>query len=230
MWDAEAFALIVGAYLLGSVPSAYLVARWWSGIDIRRYGSGNVGISNVYVQSGFKATVPVVLFDTIIKGAVPVIIASDKVLDLGLGVEVAVGLAAVVGHSWSVLVKFRGGRGIAAVLGVLITLNAPLPFLYGLPAFLGWRLKGDSGLWWGAATLGLPLWTLVLRLESEITYLALAFIGLTVLKRLLSNGLAGVDASGERIPWSNLLFNRLVYDRDISNRQEWISRTPDQES
>ncbi len=230
MWDAEAMAVIIGAYLIGSVPSAYLVARLWSGIDIRRYGSGNVGISNVYVQSGFKATVPVVLFDTIIKGAVPVIVASDKVLDLGLDVEVAAGIAAVAGHGWSIFVKFRGGRGIATVLGVLITLNAPLPFLYGLPAFVGWRLKGDSGLWWGVATLGLPLWTIILRLDSEITYLGLAFIGLTVLKRLLSNGLTGVDASGERIPWSNLLFNRLVYDRDISNRQEWINRIPDQES
>ena len=230
MWDAEAIALIAGAYLVGSVPFAYLVTRLWSGIDIRRYGSGNVGISNVYVQSGFKATMPVVLFDTIVKGAVPVIIASDKVLDLGLGVEVAAGFAAVAGHSWSVFVKFRGGRGIATVLGVLITLNAPLPFLYGLPAFVGWRLKGDSGLWWGVATLGMPLWTLILRLDIEITYLALAFIGLTVLKRLLSNGLSGVDASGERIPWSNLFFNRLVYDRDIGNREEWINRIPDQKS
>ena len=230
MWDAEAIALIAGAYLVGSVPFAYLVTRLWSGIDIRRYGSGNVGISNVYVQSGFKATMPVVLFDTIVKGAVPVIIASDKVLDLGLGVEVAAGFAAVAGHSWSVFVKFRGGRGIATVLGVLITLNAPLPFLYGLPAFVGWRLKGDSGLWWGVATLGMPLWTLILRLDIEITYLALAFIGLTVLKRLLSNGLSGVDASGARIPWSNLFFNRLVYDRDIGNREEWINRIPDQKS
>ena len=230
MWDAEAIAVIAGAFLLGSVPSAYLVARLWSGIDIRRYGSGNVGISNVYVQSGFKATMPVVLFDTIVKGAVPVIIASDKVLDLGLDVEVAAGFAAVVGHSWSVFMKFRGGRGIATVLGVLITLNAPLPFIYGLPAFVGWRLKGDSGLWWGVATLGMPIWTLILRLDIEITYLALAFIGLTVLKRLLSNGLSGVDASGERIPWSNLFFNRLVYDRDIGNREEWINRIPDQKS
>ena len=230
MWDAEAIAVIIGAYLIGSVPSAYLVARLWSGIDIRQYGSGNVGISNIYVQSGFKATVPVVLFDTIVKGAVPVIIASDKVLDLGLDVEVAAGFAAVVGHSWSVFVKFRGGRGIATVLGVLITLNAPLPFIYGLPAFVGWRLKGDSGLWWGVATLGLPLWTIILRLDNEITYIGLAFIGLTLVKRLLSNGLSRSDIEREGTSWSKVLFNRLVYDRDISNRQEWISRTPNQET
>ena len=230
MWDAEAIAVIIGAYLIGSVPSAYLVARLWSGIDIRRYGSGNVGISNIYVQSGFKATVPVVLFDTIVKGAVPVIIASGKVLDLGLDVEVAAGFAAVVGHSWSVFVKFRGGRGIATVLGVLITLNAPLPFLYGLPAFVGWRLKGDSGLWWGVATLGLPLWTIILRSDHEITYIGLAFIGLTLVKRLLSNGLSSSDVERAGTSWSRVLFNRLVYDRDISNRQEWISRTPNQET
>ena len=129
MWDAEAIAVIVGAYLVGSVPSAYLVARLWSGIDIRRYGSGTLGVSNLYVQSGFWVALPVLLFDTIVKGAIPVIIASGKVLDLGLEVEVAVGLAAVVGHSWSVFLKFNGGRGIATVLCVLITLNAPLPFL-----------------------------------------------------------------------------------------------------
>ena len=226
MWDTTSAAVIIGAYFIGAVPSAYIAARFASGIDIRSHGSGNMGVSNIYRQGGFWLAAPVVLYDVIIKGAVPIIIASDKVLDLGLDVEVTAAFAAIMGHHWSAFVKFRGGRGMAAVMGAMITLSWPLPFLYALPALFGLLRKGDSAIWWALAALILPIWTLILGLEKEITWFAIAFLAAIIVKRLLSNRKMGGEADLPDIPFRELIRNRLLYDRDISNRQEWIDRIP----
>ena len=159
MWDTTSVTVIIGAYFIGAVPSAYIAARFASGIDIRSHGSGNIGVSNIFRQGGFWLAAPVVLYDVVVKGAVPIIIASDKVLDLGLDVEVTAAFAAIMGHHWSAFVKFRGGRGMAAVMGAMVTLSWPLPFLYALPALFGFLRKGDSAIWWALAALILPIWT-----------------------------------------------------------------------
>jgi glycerol-3-phosphate acyltransferase PlsY len=226
MWDTTSAAVIIGAYFIGAVPSAYIAARFSNGIDIRAHGSGNLGVSNIYHQGGFWLAAPVVLYDVIIKGAVPIIIASDKILDLGLDIEVTAAFAALMGHHWSVFVKFRGGRGMAAVMGAMITLSWPLPFLYALPALIGLLRKGDSAIWWMLAALILPIWTLVLGLEIEITWFTIAFVIAVIVKRLLSNRKMGGEADLPDIPFKSLVRNRLLYDRDISNRQEWIDRIP----
>ncbi|NQW17494.1 MAG: glycerol-3-phosphate acyltransferase [Chloroflexi bacterium] len=227
MWDTTSTIVIIGAYLIGAVPSAYLAARFKSGIDIRSHGSGNIGVSNLYRQGGFWLAAPVVLYDVIIKGSVPVIIASSKVLDLGLDVEVTAAFAAIMGHHWSAFAKFRGGRGMATVMGAMITLSWPLPFLYALPALFGWWRKGDSAIWWALSAIILPVWTVVLRLDIEVTWFTIAFVIAVVVKRLLSNRKMGGEADLPDIPLRQLIRNRLLYDRDISNRQEWIDRTPE---
>ena len=110
--------LIVGAYLWGGIPTAYLVARFASGIDIRNYGSGNVGASNALMHVGAKVGVAIGLFDMIGKGILPVLLAGA--LDAGLGVQAAVGLAAIAGHNWSPYIRFTGGRGVGTAGGVVL--------------------------------------------------------------------------------------------------------------
>lgn len=227
MWTPEAIALVAGAYLLGAFPSAYIIARASRGIDIRQYGSGNVGISNVHIHVGMKGAVPLVIFDIVVKGSLPVIAASSLWLNLGLGVEVAVGVATIFGHNWSVFLKMRGGRGMATVLGVLVTLNWPLVVLYGSVAGLGWLKTRNSALWWGVAALLLPLWSLALRQPTEIVWLCASFIAIVAAKRLISN--RPLNSSSERasVPLPRLLWNRLVFDRDIGSREKWVHRTPE---
>lgn len=227
MWNAESIALVAGAYLLGALPSAYLVARVAKGIDIRQYGSGNVGISNVAVHVGMRGAVPLTLFDILVKGCLPVIAASDAWLDLGLEVEAAAGAATILGHNWSIFILFRGGRGMATVLGVLVTLNWPLVLLYGSVAGIGWLVTRNSALWWGIAALLLPFWSLALRLPLEIVWLCAGFVGIVALKRLISNRAAGERAGGSGESIIRLLWNRLAFDRDISSREEWVHRTPE---
>ncbi|MFC1864864.1 glycerol-3-phosphate acyltransferase [Chloroflexota bacterium] len=111
---------IIVAYLLGSIPSAYLVTRLVAGKDIRRLGGGNVGARNVFREVGLGPAITVVIFD-VGKGAAAVAIAYWLLAAPQLFVLVA-GLAVVAGHMWPVYLKFTGGNGLATSLGVLSVL------------------------------------------------------------------------------------------------------------
>ena len=108
---------VIIAYLLGSIPSAYIVTRLKTGKDIRQLGGGNVGARNVFHEVGLWAAIIVSVFD-IGKGAAAVAIAS-WLLGAPLFFVLAAGLAAVAGHMWSIYLKFTGGNGLATSIGVL---------------------------------------------------------------------------------------------------------------
>jgi len=119
---------IVIAYLLGSIPTAYIVTRLVTGKDIRKIGGGNVGARNVFHEVGKAAGIGVGIFD-MAKGVAAVVIAlwllgapAAKLVDAPQSHQMfilAAGLAAVVGHIWSVYLKFTGGNGLATSIGVL---------------------------------------------------------------------------------------------------------------
>ncbi|MCK4961342.1 MAG: glycerol-3-phosphate acyltransferase, partial [Anaerolineales bacterium] len=113
------FALILAAYLLGSVPVAYLTAKLICGVDIRQYGTGQVGGGNLWRMTSWKFGLPVVVFD-IGKGMVMVWVA--QLLEMGVAQQLVVGAAAVTGHNWSVFLRFGGGRGVATAMGVVLIL------------------------------------------------------------------------------------------------------------
>lgn len=139
----QAALLIVGAYLVGSIPTGYLAARLLKGMDLRYYGSGTPTGSMVYEHVARWAVVPVGLID-VGKAALPTWLALQ--LDLGMGVATAAGLVAVVGHNWPIFLGFIGGRGVSGFLGVLAVLF-PLGTAWILGFLLiGWRLDGvDPG-------------------------------------------------------------------------------------
>ena len=96
-------ALVAAAYLVGSVPSAYLIGRLIAGIDIREYGSGNVGASNVSVHVGKKWVAPIAFFDVFVKGLLPVYLGGSALLDLGPTAQAMAALAAMCGHNWPMI-------------------------------------------------------------------------------------------------------------------------------
>ena len=110
-------SLIAAAYLIGSLPTAYLAARILRNTDIRKLGDGNAGSANVYRSLGPKAGLAVGSID-IGKGAVAVLLA--RVLMEGQAVEMVAGLSAVAGHNWPFYLQFRGGRGAATAMGTLM--------------------------------------------------------------------------------------------------------------
>ncbi len=108
---------VIIAYLLGAIPAAYIVTRLVTGKDIRRLGGGNVGARNVFHEVGKRAGIVVGVFD-VGKGVAAVVIA-HRLLNAPPYFVLAAGVAVVAGHIWSVYLKFTGGNGLAASLGVL---------------------------------------------------------------------------------------------------------------
>jgi glycerol-3-phosphate acyltransferase PlsY len=112
---------IIVAYLLGSIPFAYIFTRLVTGKDIRQLGSGNGGAHNVFREAGIKVAIPVALFD-IAKGTAAVFIAYRLLKLPLLKPDIYVLLAAlavIAGHIWSVYLKFRGGNGLSTTFGAL---------------------------------------------------------------------------------------------------------------
>lgn len=228
--------LLIGAYFFGAIPTSYWMARLIRGIDIRKYGSGNVGISNFARHVGKKWAIAVIIFDVAIKGPLPVVLASSKVLDLGLTVEVGAGLAVIVGHNWSAFIRFSGGRGMGTVLGVIGSFSFLLVWIYLLSSFsiwlVTWAVSGrrDSSISWVISAALMPVYSILIDLPAEITYYALIFLGITVVKRATSNDPSYWREVDGFVPAAKLLITRILFDRDTLSREGWVGRRPSSES
>lgn len=130
--------LVVFAYLLGSIPISVWIGKWFYGIDVREHGSGNAGATNTLRVLGWKAGIPVFLID-IAKGfaAVSLIVFTDFApqTDSRIIFQLALGFSALLGHVLPVFAKFRGGKGVATLLGVVLALS-PVPALLAFGIFV----------------------------------------------------------------------------------------------
>jgi glycerol-3-phosphate acyltransferase PlsY len=120
---------LLASYFLGAIPTSHLVSRIFAGIDLRQHGSGNLGATNLYRVLGWKYAIPVALFD-IAKGAIPVLVLAPQASNSPL-FALACGVAAIVGHVFSVFVGFKGGKGVATAAGVMLGLT---PLALGVAA------------------------------------------------------------------------------------------------
>lgn len=121
MTDTLAWILAIPvAYLFGALPTGYLIGRVWRGIDVRKYGSGGTGFTNVMRTLGKPAAFTVLAVD-IVKGAIPVLIVGFAT-DVEI-IRAVAGSAAVIGHVYPVYTKFEGGRGVATAFGALVVLS-----------------------------------------------------------------------------------------------------------
>jgi len=130
--------LIVGAYLLGSVPFGVLIAGA-HGKDLRGIGSGNIGATNVARALGKKWAYICFVLDCL-KGLVPMLVANLIIRELTVGILslwLAVGCAAIIGHIFPIYLKFKGGKGVATSLGVVLGLY-PYYTIPGITAFAIW--------------------------------------------------------------------------------------------
>ena len=164
--------LLAGAYLLGSVPFAQVLARL-KHVDLRTVGTGNVGAGNLTKEVGLAWGVVAAILDGL-KGLAPVLIARQA--GLGLGAAGIAGVTAVIGHNWSIWMRGRAGRGLASSAGLLVALDPALIVWTAGWSVAGWRIGGGLAgfLGWGllpivAVALGRPpTESLVLLLLSAI--------------------------------------------------------------
>ena len=132
------FLLIVFAYLVGSIPSAVWLGKRFYKIVVREFGSGNAGATNTFRVLGKKAGIVVLVCD-ILKGSLSVLLAFLSSYNVNsnqfVNLQLALGIAAVVGHVFPVFAGFRGGKGVATILGIVICLT-PITSALGLIVFL----------------------------------------------------------------------------------------------
>lgn len=119
------------AYVIGSIPSGLIIGKGLFKTDVRQFGSKNIGATNTYRVLGLKAALPVFLCDAL-KGALGVCL----LVPYGPSYAILGGILAMVGHNWSLFLGFKGGRGVATGLGVLIALSP----LVALIAFVIWGI------------------------------------------------------------------------------------------
>lgn len=182
---------ILASYLLGAIPTSYLVAKHVRGIDLRTVGSGSLGATNLYRVLGWKFALPVGIFDAL-KGATPVALFAPWA-NLDTTGAVVLGAVAVVGHVFSVFVNFNGGKGVATSAGIVLGLA---PGAFGVTLAI-WgvilSLSGYVSLASITAALVLPaaIWLLQpSRRNLTIEFAALAVIVVWLhranIKRLLN--------------------------------------------
>ena len=211
---ATAIIVVIAAYFWGAIPVTHLVVKALRGVDLREYGSGSVGPSNAAHLVGRRTAIAIGVVE-VLKGAAPIWVA--QALDLEVSQQIAAGVACIVGHNWSVWIRFRGGRGMSILLGVLLAVARLELLLVTIIALFGIAFWGSVPLFLGLSAALLPMWSWLLE-RGEAYILGLGLMALAiVVKRLLGNELP------ER--WSgSIIFYRLLFDRDILDREEWVRR------
>ena len=147
-----------GAYLIGSIPFGFLIGKM-RGVDVRTVGSKNIGATNVYRTVGHKWGF-LAFFCDFLKGFLPVFFALRFASSANANIPVCVGLACVIGHTLTVFMKFRGGKGVATAFGMMVALAA-CPTLLAFAVFVVtvWISHYISlGSILAAATLGVLVW------------------------------------------------------------------------
>ncbi|NOT34113.1 MAG: glycerol-3-phosphate 1-O-acyltransferase PlsY [Candidatus Eisenbacteria bacterium] len=181
-----ALILLVG-YLCGALPWGLWLGRWFKGVDIRRVGSGNPGATNVYRTLGPAVGVATLILD-VLKGSIPVWFAPSLLLSqpdpmiLELG-RIAAGVGAVLGHVFTFLAGFKGGKGVATTVGVLLALSPPAfaIFVTVFVATVAITRYVSLGSTFGALAFAVALWRFSPRgVQSPAFVLGLVLAALIV--------------------------------------------------
>ncbi len=185
---------IIISYLIGSIPTAFIFGKWLKGIDIRKFGSGNVGATNALRVLGKGVGLAVLALD-ILKGVVAVLLAQIIVHQTNIPADIfriLMGISCICGHNWPIFLNFKGGKGIAATLGVFIGLALKTPglgmtlllvVLFWLLVFVLSRIVSLSSI---TAVLVLPLLVVVSK-QSRVIFTASLVLSFFVILRHKSN-------------------------------------------
>jgi len=182
--------LLLAAYLIGSIPFAIVSARLFGLADPRSYGSGNPGATNV-LRSGNKTAAALTLVGDCLKGWIVVWAAGE--LGLDTGTAALAGLAAFLGHVFSVFLGFKGGKGVATALGVLAGISLPVAGVALLVWIVVARGSGYSSAAALAAAASAPLTGFLLLGDTLVIGVLMAMTAVLVLRhaeniRRLKNG------------------------------------------
>ena len=208
------------SYLIGSIPTALLLSKYYRNIDIRKIGSGNIGASNAGNILGKKGFAVVSFFDGIVKGTFPILILN--LLEFDLTIQVFASICVVMGHNWSIFIKLKGGRGLSTSMGTFLAFwLVPQMITIIIIAFLwGWYIRKNIAPWIMLSFVTAPIIAIVSGMQVELQIHTFTILMLIVIKRLLANN--------ESLPRYQSIIKtflfRLILDRDISDHDQWITK------
>ncbi len=236
---AKIVAVVILGYLLGSIPFGLLIARRQAKVDVRQYGSGKTGATNVLRTAGVKAAALVGSLDAS-KGVLAVVFAGLIVggdylmlgnFSLGMLVaQVMAALAAIAGHIWPIFLKFRGGRGVATFIGGLAVLCPPAAIFGGEVMILGTGLTRYASL--GSIAGSVSTYAILIPLHIfngfPIEYLAYALIGTIIVIIMHRDNIARLVSGKERKlgDWAKARNLSPSTHPESSDFQEPHSKTP----
>jgi glycerol-3-phosphate acyltransferase PlsY len=177
--------LFVGAYLLGSIPTAVWVGKHFYNIDVRDHGSGNAGATNVFRVLGKKAGIPVLLID-VIKGFLAVSLARFSQYTFGstqfINLQLILGVFSLLGHVFPVFASFKGGKGIATLLGIIIAVYPYAAFISILIFLVIFLISGYVSLGSMTAAVAFPIIVVyVLKIHAQSLVIFSVLIAIMVL-------------------------------------------------
>ena len=169
------------AYMIGSVPSAIWVSKWFFGVDVRDYGSKNAGATNTFRVIGKKAGFTVLFFD-ILKGwgAVKLLACLFAVYpynsDQYVNLQLAIGMASVIGHVFPIYAGFKGGKGVATLLGIVLAINLPAAGLSAVLFFITFLVSRYVSLGAIVASTFFPFFTIYIFKEQSISLIYFSIV------------------------------------------------------
>ncbi len=170
---------IIFAYFCGAIPFAYIVAKVFAGVDIRTVGSGNPGATNVFRTVG-KGGGAVTFIADMLKGFIPVYFAI--MIDNSFSYSVAVSVAALLGHIFTIFLKFKGGKGVATGCGIFLALM-PMPTVIAFSVFvIVFLFSGYVALGSIIAAISLPMASFFTGYGTDAIIFAFAIAGLIIYK------------------------------------------------
>ena len=175
--------LMIVAYILGSIPNALWIGKVFRGIDVREHGSKNTGSTNAARVLGAKLGILTLILD-ISKGAIPTLIAT-MLLDSSISV-ILVGICAILGHSFSIFMKFKGGKAVATTVGVLIVLVPGAILLAAVIFFLVFGITRYVSLSSMIGAISLPIWIILFYKNIPLTIFGI-IIAILIIVRHKSN-------------------------------------------
>ena len=237
----DVLILYIYAYLVGSIPTAYLIGRFVKGIDIRNYGSGNVGGTNLFVDVGKWWTIPLGLVEVFIKGGSPIWIgivvlnlevgagSNYWIFDYLLGINrtsatlAGAGLMSIIGNNWSIFLRFQGGRGMSVAMGSFLVMGFYQLLIFIFGCTIAWYFFRKSAAPIAIISLFLlPIWTYLIGQSNIVIWYFVGVLCIVSLKRLVSNW----TPLPKEIKAYKVLLNRLLRDRDTDSREQWVHRVP----
>ena len=187
IFEFNNIAAVFLAYLVGSIPSAIWVSKWFFGVDVRDYGSNNAGATNTFRVIGKFAGFSVLFLD-ILKGWVSVKILTTYFFssalhqDAFINMQLAIGISAVLGHVFPVYEQFQGGKGVATLMGIILAINFPAAIGCVIIFLLIFLVTNFVSLGAITAAFFFPIFTIfVLKSESPSLIYFSIFISILVI-------------------------------------------------